>query len=103
MPFIRHCVECRKCSTRYLIAFSPYSNGSYLLRRTPGFADEYTLYCSCQQPLVFNSCKESELKTYVVCKAAHDRGYGTPEEIVGIDKSGRMQQQLHSRGSAISN
>jgi len=28
---IRHCVECPKCLTRYLVACSPYRNGSYLV------------------------------------------------------------------------
>ena len=28
MPRIRHCAECPKCGTRYLIAGSPYRNGS---------------------------------------------------------------------------
>ena|SRR5437867_11068882 len=101
MPFIRHCVECRKCLTRYLIAFSPYGNGSYLWRGTPGLADEYVLYCSCQQPPVFNSWKESELKTYTVRKAAHDRGYGTREEIVAIESARRFRQQLPTHESAL--
>ena len=85
MPFIRHCIECRKCSTRYLIAFSPYGNGSYLWRTSLFCLDEYVLYCVCQRPPVFNSCKDGELKTCVVSKAAHDRGYGSAEEIVAME------------------
>jgi len=27
---IRHCIECPKCRTRYLVGYSPYRNGSYL-------------------------------------------------------------------------
>jgi hypothetical protein len=89
MPFIRHCVECRKCLTRYLIAFSPYGNGSYLWRRAPGSSDEYLLYCFCQQPPVLNAWKDRDLKTFVVSKAAYDRGYGTPSEIVAIGNGTR--------------
>ncbi|HZD09509.1 MAG TPA: hypothetical protein VE176_14735, partial [Candidatus Limnocylindrales bacterium] len=40
---IRHCVECPKCLTRYLIAFSPYSNGSYLVPTVYGSSEEYIL------------------------------------------------------------
>jgi len=28
---IRRCLECPKCHTRYLLGFSPYSNGSYVV------------------------------------------------------------------------
>ena len=97
MPFIRHCVECKKCLTRYLIAFSPYGNGSYLWRTPCGRWDEYLLYCFCQRPPVFNSCKESDVKTYALSKAAHDRGYGTPAEIVAIEKVGASPNSCTNR------
>src|ERR1700722_13475459 len=29
---IRHCVKCPKCHTWYLVGFSPYRNGAYLVR-----------------------------------------------------------------------
>ena len=35
-PRIRHCVECPKCHTRYLVGFSPYRNGSYLMPLSGG-------------------------------------------------------------------
>ena len=95
MPFIRHCVECRKCLTRYLIAFSPFGNGSYLWRQAPGLSDEYFLYCFCQQPPVFNNCKERDLRTYLVSKAAHARGYGTPAEIVAVEQVQASRRRLH--------
>jgi hypothetical protein len=79
---IRHCVECPKCGTRYLIAFSPYSNGSCLVPTVPGSSDEYTLYCSCGTPPACSRWKWSEVRTYTVSKTAHDRRFGTPEEIV---------------------
>jgi hypothetical protein len=78
---IRHCVECPKCHTRYLMAFSPYRNGSYLVQTLSGSTDEYTLYCSCSVPTVPSRWKSSETKPCEVSKIAHDRGYGTQEEI----------------------
>src|SRR3979409_537204 len=47
---VRHCVECPKCLTRYLVGFSPYRNGSYLMPLSAGFSEEWTLYCSCGRP-----------------------------------------------------
>jgi hypothetical protein len=95
MPFVRHCVECSKCLTRYLIAFSPYRNGSYLWRQAPGSSDEYFLYCFCQQPPVFNNCKERDFRTCLVSKAAHARGYGTPAEIVVVEQVHAPTRRLH--------
>jgi len=82
MPFVRHCVECPKCLTRYLIGFSPYRNRSYLVRNARNSRAEYVLNCSCKIPFVLSLWNEDEIKSYEVCKTAHDRGYGTPEEIV---------------------
>ena len=48
MPRIRHCVECPNCRTRYLIAFTPYSNGAYLIPTAEDSKEEYTLYCLLQ-------------------------------------------------------
>jgi hypothetical protein len=76
---IRHCVECPKCLTRYLVGYSPYRNGSYLVSGAGNF-EVYKLYCSCGRSAF--SLRWSELKRYVVSKPAHDRGYGPPEEIV---------------------
>lgn len=90
---IRHCVECPKCLTRYLIAVSPYGNGSYLIPTVPGWPEEYTLYCSCGRPPVSSRWQCGEMKAYAVSKAAQNRGYGTPEEIVLVDdkaRNGRM-------------
>ncbi len=60
-PFLRHCVECPKCHTRYLIAFSPYCNGSHLQRTAGGFSEEYILYCSCGRPPVSSRWRWSEV------------------------------------------
>ena len=82
MPaYIRHCVECPKCLTRYLIAFSPYRNGSYLVSGFTGVSEDHILYCSCGRPPVSSRWSSSDLKQYAISKAAHDRGYGKPDEI----------------------
>ena len=79
---IRQCVECPKCRTRYLIGCSPYSNGSYLVSNITGDADLLRLYCSCSNSPSFHAFKWSELKTYAVSDGAHERGYGSPDEVV---------------------
>jgi hypothetical protein len=77
----RHCVECPECYTRYLIGFSPYRNGSYLLSFVTDSSEEYKLFCSCRRPPVCSGWNWSELKTYAVSYEAYARGYGRPEEI----------------------
>ena len=84
MTRIRHCVECPKCGTRYLVPCSPYRNGSYLIPTMEGSWEEYVLYCSCRVGNVASRWKWSEMKKYEVTKAAFDRGYGTPDEILLI-------------------
>ena len=79
---IRHCVECSKCLTRYLVSCSPYENGSYLLPTIEGCREEYTLYCRCQAAA--SRWKSSEFKSCEVSTAAFERGYGMPEEIMVI-------------------
>lgn len=83
---IRHCVECPKCRTRYLIGANPYANGAYLVL-TPGRIEAHTLYCPCGKSASMSKWTES--RTYIVSNSAYDRGYGTPEEIfaVGTDKN----------------
>lgn len=83
-PRIRHCVECPRCHTRYLIGFSPYGNGSYLLSDRNEHSGEYTLYCSCGRPPNISRWTSSGLKNYVVSNRAHDRGYGSPKEIMPV-------------------
>jgi hypothetical protein len=97
MPFIRHCLECGKCRTRYLIAFSPYANGSYLIRPVTSEVEEHLLYCSCAMPLTLSRCRGSELKTCIVSRAAYVRGYGTAVDVREIDQeSKRMSSRSHS-------
>jgi hypothetical protein len=82
MSRIRHCVECPKCLTRYLVSCSPYGNGSCLLPTIEGCRDEYILYCRCKAAASRWKC--SEFKSCEVSTAAFERGYGTPEEIMVI-------------------
>jgi hypothetical protein len=78
---LRHCVECPECSTRYLIGFSPYQNGSYLVSFVTEVSEEYKLFCSCRRPQICSRWKWNELKTYSVSNRAYARGYGGPDEI----------------------
>jgi hypothetical protein len=79
---LRHCAECPGCGTRYLVGFSPYRNGSYLLPLAAGSPDEWLLRCSCDAPPVCSRWRWNELKTYEVSRQAHLRGYGSAQEIV---------------------
>jgi hypothetical protein len=79
---IRHCVECPYCQTRYLLGFSPYSNGSYLLPVGNNLPEEWSLYCACgARPSRWHW---SDLKKYTVSGQAHDRGYGARTRSSGI-------------------
>lgn len=79
---IRHCVECPRCRTWYIIALSPYRNGSHLMPTIPGSMEEYILYCTCAGPAFASLWRWRDVQTCVVSRAAHDRGYGTEQEIV---------------------
>jgi hypothetical protein len=79
-------VECPNCRTRYLIAFTPYSNGAYLVPTVEGGREEYILYCNCGSDSVESHWKWREVKTCEVSKAAYDRGYGTAHEIFLIHR-----------------
>jgi len=61
-----------------------FLRGSYLVPAFAGLSDEHILYCSCGRPPVSSRWRRSELKRYAVSKVAHDRGYGTPTEIVPV-------------------
>ena len=87
---IRHCVECPKCLTRYLVGFSPFRNGSHLVPLAEGFREEWTLYCSCGRPPTSSRWRWSELKMYVVSNKAYELGYGQPEEIVPVGRRARF-------------
>lgn len=86
-PPIRHCVECPKCHTRYLVGFSSYRKGSYLLPVAAGFSEEWILYCSSGRPP--SRWHGNELKLYEVSNQAHNRGHGPPEEVVPVPRKSR--------------
>jgi hypothetical protein len=94
---IRHCVECPKCRTRYLIGASPYANGAYLVLSPQGM-EAHSLYCPCGKSAVTNRWSES--KTYVISNPAYDRGYGSPDEIfpAGSEKNGNSSYPDAGRG-----
>jgi hypothetical protein len=89
-PRLRHCVECPKCRTRYLVSCSPYRNGSLLMPLARGFANEWTLYCSCGSPHVPSRWNSNELRRYAVQTEAFERGYGPPEEVVPLNGKSRL-------------
>jgi hypothetical protein len=82
----RHCIECPNCHIRYLIGFSPYGNGSYVIPSIAGSTDEWTLYCSCEQPPIPTRRWSHSLEVYAVSNQAHYCGYGSPEQIVQMGK-----------------
>src|SRR5215472_6906963 len=92
IPRIRHCVECPKCGTRYLLGHSQYGNGSYLAVQPLGRSEEYNLYCS-RRPAAKNTRRSwSDLTKYTVSNGAHQRGYGSRDEIIFF--SSRENQDL---------
>jgi hypothetical protein len=102
-PRVRHCLECPKCLTRYLIASSPYGNGSYVIPTVPYLWEEFTLYCACGKPAASSRWRWSELITCKVSKAAHQRGYGTSEEIVLLRIHPRNAQPTSQQNASIGN
>lgn len=81
MSRIRHCVECPKCLTRYLVSFTPYSNGAYLRPVVHGRWDEYILCCSCRRGAGVGRFRAKDEMACKVSNAAFQRGYGTSAEI----------------------
>lgn len=85
MSRVRHCVQCPTCRTRYLLSFSPYGNGSYLITSAYGSLEEYALYCSCRGVPMAIRMRWNDVKKCEVSKAAYERGYGAPNEIFPIE------------------
>ena len=85
MSRVRHCIECPKCLTRFVISRTPYDNGAYVIPTIEGSGDEYILYCSCNSRTVPCRWKSSEVMLCSVLKAAYQRGYGTAREIIPVD------------------
>ena len=89
MSRIRHCVECPRCHTYYLIGFSPYRNGSYLVEVCAG-SGEYILHCCCDGSHQSSIGRWPEVKAYRVSKRAHDRGYGATSEVLPLSHSPQL-------------
>src|SRR5713226_1620472 len=100
---IRYCVECPKCLTRYLVACSPYRNGSCLVPTVAGSLEEYTLYCSCRRLAIASRWRWSEVKTYEVSKMAYDRGYGTPDEVFPVRRYSECMRTTTRRSQPSAN
>jgi hypothetical protein len=79
---------------RYLVGFSPYSNGAFLYPLTSQPEDEWMLHCPCQRPSICSRWRWSDLKRYDVCTRAHDRGYGSPDEVVQFGSESQRQAQF---------
>jgi hypothetical protein len=94
MPLrFRHCIECPKCNTRYVVGSSPYDNGSYVLPLIAGDIDDWVLYCACQTPRIRRQCHWSEMKMCAVSKSAANRGYGSAEEMMYRRQRSFLEQQ----------
>jgi len=87
MSRIRHCVECPKCLTRYLISFSPYSNGAYLRPAVNASSNEYILYCSCRGGSGVSRWRANEVIACRVSNAAYERGYGMSAEVRPVGRA----------------
>src|SRR3974390_2292591 len=83
---IRHCVSCPVCFTRYLIGFSPYANGSYIVSSGVGCFEEYTLYCSCRRWPTPSRWNDNEIRTCTVSDSSYQRGYGSSAEVRFTDQ-----------------
>jgi hypothetical protein len=97
---VRHCVECPQCRTRYLVGFSPYRNGSYLLPVVPKISVEWILYCACAELPVRSRWSGQELHPYAVSRPAYHRGYGSCDEIVLLKKSVRRLPSVEHAAAA---
>ncbi len=83
----RHCIECPRCLTRYVISRSPYSNGAYVIPAVEGSTDEYFLYCSCNGRRVSCCSESNEVMLCHVLKTAYERGYGSALEITPVERN----------------
>ena len=93
---IRHCISCPHCRTRYLIGFSPYANGSYLLSTSVGSLEEYTLYCSCRRFPVPSRWRDSEIKACEVSHSAIAAALVHPRRSCSLISESRRSSSPHS-------
>jgi len=82
MSRIRHCVLCPNCLTRYLIGFSPYANGAYLVCTRAGSMEDCVLHCPCRRSQAPTRFRSSDIKTCEVTNPAYRRGFGSSDEIL---------------------
>jgi hypothetical protein len=78
---IRHCVECPRCQVCYLVGFSPYRNGAYIVRSRESSDEEYTLYCFCGEAEFATCSRWRKVQECEVTKEAYARGYGSRREV----------------------
>src|SRR5437764_12446934 len=95
MNRIRYCVQCRKCRLRYVVAASPYGNGSCRVGNAAAGDEEYLLYCSCCTPPACTRLNASDVMRCAVSSEAYNRGYGTAEEIVLARRISMRARSLH--------
>lgn len=87
---IRHCVECPSCHTLYLASRSPYRNGSYIVPTGGAASEEFTLKCYCSGSHIAHSWKWLTPIPCEVSRTAHDRGYGSVDEVLPIARKPQM-------------
>jgi hypothetical protein len=92
MSRIRHCLECNRCGTRYLISRSPYGNGAWITFTANRIGEGYVLHCSCRG--IAMPRNDSEVLICEVSKVAYERGFGTEKEIVPIAKESREEWSI---------
>ncbi len=91
---VRHCLQCPKCLTRYVISLTPYRNGAYVIPAVSAGCEEYVLYCCCSHPSVPCRYRSNDVMLCHVAKAAYDRGYGTEREITAVDRRLRDRWEM---------
>jgi hypothetical protein len=83
---VRHCIPCPHCRTRYLIGFSPYANGAYVVFTRVGCLEECLLYCPCRRFALPSRWGSSDIRTCKVSKSVYRRGFGSSEEVIFADQ-----------------
>ena len=92
----RHCITCPHCHTRYLIGFSHYPNGAYLVFTRVGCLEEYLLYCPCRRLALPSRWNSSEIRTCKVSNSVYRRGFGSQEEVIFADRQAGAVDYSHA-------
>lgn len=93
---VRHCIPCPRCRTRYLIGFSPYANGAYVVFTRAGCLEEWLLYCPCRRFALPSRWDSSAVRTCKVSNSAYRRGFGSSEEIIFADRQAGPMEYSHT-------